>query len=76
MITCKELNRLLTDYVDKKVPLSKRILIKIHLIRCKNCRRVYKQFKKMLKMTGKINLMEVNSDAIEMLMPLFKSKIA
>jgi hypothetical protein len=43
MLTCKEAAQLLSDSLDRKLPLSQRISLRIHLLMCKLCPRFQKQ---------------------------------
>ena len=37
MITCKEASRIISDGLEKDLPLLDRILVRIHLAMCKTC---------------------------------------
>ncbi len=39
MLTCKEVAQLLSDSLDRKLPLSQRVSLRIHLLMCKLCPR-------------------------------------
>ena len=39
MKTCKEVHRLVIEGQDRKLPLSQRIAVRVHLMMCGACRR-------------------------------------
>ena len=43
MFNCREVTRLVSESLDRKLPLSQRIGIRIHLFMCKLCPEVKKQ---------------------------------
>lgn len=40
MLSCREVSRLLSDQLDRKLRLTERIRLRIHLAMCKACSRV------------------------------------
>lgn len=45
MLSCKELTEQASDYLDKQLPLSKKLQLKMHLLLCHHCRRYLKQLR-------------------------------
>ncbi len=43
MLSCKEVTRLVSESLDRKLPLSQRIAMRMHLLMCKLCSRYKKQ---------------------------------
>ncbi|MEE8430925.1 MAG: zf-HC2 domain-containing protein [Candidatus Desulfatibia sp.] len=43
MFNCKEVSRLVSELLDRKLPLYQRMGIRIHLLMCKFCRRFQQQ---------------------------------
>lgn len=43
MMTCEEASRLMSESLDRKLPLGKRIALRIHLLMCKLCPRFLQQ---------------------------------
>ena len=43
MLTCKEAAQLLSDSLERKLPLRQRIALRIHLLMCKLCPRFREQ---------------------------------
>jgi len=43
MFNCKEVTRLVSESLDRKLPLSERIGVRIHLLMCKLCPEAKKQ---------------------------------
>ncbi|WP_298860612.1 zf-HC2 domain-containing protein [uncultured Gimesia sp.] len=42
MRTCKEVSKLISESLDRKLPLRQRIALKMHLVLCRFCRRFRK----------------------------------
>ena len=51
-ITCKEASRIISDGLEKDLPLIDRILVKIHLVMCKTCGYYKKQITAMKDLMG------------------------
>lgn len=43
MFNCKEVSRLVSESLDRKLPLYQRMGLRIHLLMCKFCRRFQQQ---------------------------------
>ncbi|MFK8331318.1 anti-sigma factor family protein [Pseudomonas sp. BJa5] len=43
MLTCKELVARSSDFVDEQLNLGERLMVRQHLLFCRNCRRFIKQ---------------------------------
>ncbi|MBI4042166.1 MAG: zf-HC2 domain-containing protein [Deltaproteobacteria bacterium] len=72
MLTCKEVNGLMTDYLEKQVSLTEKILLKIHLWMCENCARNLGQFEKTLHFMKKMKKSsEVPPDLLNRLREIF-----
>ena len=45
MMTCAQMTRLVTDYLEGAMPLSRRLRFQLHLGLCRHCRRYLRQMK-------------------------------
>lgn len=52
MLTCKEVNDLVTAYLEKRMPLGQRFQFRMHIAMCKHCREYLRQMRTTLKLTG------------------------
>lgn len=43
MLTCKELVARSSDFIDEQLNLGERLMVRQHLLFCRNCRRFIKQ---------------------------------
>ncbi len=43
MISCKDITRLISDSMDRSIPLGKRVGVRIHLLLCRFCARYERQ---------------------------------
>jgi len=56
--SCKETSRLLSERLDHPLPLSKRILMRMHLLMCNNCVYFGRQVESLKNILGKHKLPE------------------
>jgi predicted anti-sigma-YlaC factor YlaD len=52
MITCKEASRIISDGLEKELPLIDRILVRSHLVMCKTCGYYKKQITALKDLLG------------------------
>ena len=52
MPTCRDMSELVTDYLERAVPLRTRLDMLWHLIRCEACRRYYDQIRRTVRLLG------------------------
>lgn len=50
LFSCKDISRLVSDSMDRNLPLKHRLGIRFHLMMCRYCSRFAKQLKKMRRM--------------------------
>ena len=72
MLSCREVLEILTDYLEGKISLPRRLSFRIHLWRCHNCCRFFRQFRKVVMMTHQIPEGEVPEDFCQHMEALFK----
>lgn len=46
MITCREFEAFIIDYLEGELPLAKRLLFKAHLAMCSECKRYLKAYQR------------------------------
>jgi predicted anti-sigma-YlaC factor YlaD len=51
--TCRDMSELVTDYLERAVPLRKRLDMWWHLFRCEACRRYYDQMRRTVRLLGR-----------------------
>lgn len=54
MLTCKELTELVTDYVEGRLPFSKRLSFRLHIGMCAGCRAYVRQMKVAIRLAGAV----------------------
>ena len=52
MLTCQELTELITDYLEGRLPLARRLSFQMHLGMCRNCRAYVEQMRATLRAVG------------------------
>jgi hypothetical protein len=53
MITCEEAARLMSESLDRKLPLRLRMALRMHLLMCKLCPRFWRQLQFLRNATGR-----------------------
>lgn len=46
MMTCKEIAEFLGEYLDRTLPWSQRLVFRLHLLLCRDCRRYLDSYQK------------------------------
>lgn len=54
MLTCSEMTELVTDYLEKRLPLRKRLLFRMHIGMCRHCRAYLRQMRLTIRTLGKL----------------------
>ena len=55
MPNCQETSRLVSDAMDRRLPLFRRLLLRLHLRMCKYCRRFEQQLLKMREISRRLD---------------------
>lgn len=50
-MSCKEVTDFLSEYLDGELPLRQRLVFKVHLLACRNCRRYLAAYSATVRMT-------------------------
>ena len=50
-MTCREVTNFLSDYLDGSLPLRQRLMFRLHLLVCRDCRRYLDSFAATVKLT-------------------------
>ena len=61
MMTCRELEEFIVDYIDGNLPYSKKIMFVFHLIMCDECNSYINAYKKSIEL-GKKHFEEIDKD--------------
>lgn len=62
MLTCREMTELITDYLEKRLPLRKRLLFRMHIGMCRHCRAYLRQMKLTVRALGKLPELTIPDD--------------
>ena len=54
MLTCREMTEVITDYLERRLPLRKRLLFQMHIGMCRHCRAYLRQMKLTVRSLGKL----------------------
>lgn len=54
MLTCQQLTELITEYLDGRMPLWRRIQFQLHLGMCRHCRAYLRQMKATVATLGQL----------------------
>ena len=53
MLVCRDVTELVSDYVERALPLRGRLAVRLHLLRCDACRRYIDQMRKTVRLLGR-----------------------
>lgn len=54
MLSCQQLTELVTDYLERRMPLGQRVRFRLHLATCPGCRRYLHQMQRTVAATGQL----------------------
>lgn len=63
MRSCKEVSRLASERMDRKLSLRERMAFHVHVMMCRNCLRYARQLAVLRQATDKLRLTRRNTDA-------------
>lgn len=69
--TCKELVRLVTDYLEDRLPPEERARFQAHLNECYGCRYYLEQMRQTVRLTGMLREEHVSREAERTLLAAF-----
>lgn len=73
MLTCEQITELVTDYLERRLPLGKRIRFQLHIGMCRHCRRYLRQMRVAIRTVGKLPPEPPPDDVKRELLERFKS---
>lgn len=50
MLTCRELDDFLVDFLDGRLPLRQRLSMQMHLAMCRDCRRFLEEYRQAIRL--------------------------
>ncbi len=53
MISCKEFDQFIIDYLERQLPFIKRLIFNLHLLLCSDCRAYIKAYQKSIEVGKK-----------------------
>jgi len=53
MLVCRDVTELVSDYLERTLPLRGRLAVRLHLLRCDACRRYIDQMRKTVRLLGR-----------------------
>jgi anti-sigma factor RsiW len=54
MMNCQELTQVMTDYLEGRLPLRRRLAIKMHLFMCRHCTEYVRQMRATIRALGSL----------------------
>ncbi len=73
MLNCQQITELVTDYVEGRLSLGRRLAFQLHLGMCRDCRRYLRQMRATAKALGRLPPEPVPADVKQQLMARFKN---
>ncbi len=50
MLVCRDVTELVSDYLERALPVRRRLAVRLHLLRCEACSRYIDQMRKTLRL--------------------------
>jgi predicted anti-sigma-YlaC factor YlaD len=72
-ITCRELVELVTDYLEDRMPLDRRMRFEEHVAACGPCRTYLKQMRETVQLTGALGEETIDPKARDALLNVFRT---
>ena len=72
-LTCKELVEVVTDYLEDRMPVSRRTLFELHLCSCTGCRVYLAQMRSVIRAAGGLAERDVPAHAKVELLQAFRA---
>lgn len=54
MLSCQGITELVTEYLERRMPLGKRLSFRMHVGMCRHCRRYLRQMRTTIAATGEL----------------------
>lgn len=72
MLSCRELTELVTDYIEGRMPLRRRLAFRFHLLVCSRCRAYVRQLRMTIELLGRLPVEPPPPDVAEALRRRFR----
>jgi predicted anti-sigma-YlaC factor YlaD len=73
MLSCQQLTELVTDYLEGRMSLGKRLSFRLHLMMCSRCRAYLRQMKETIRVLGHLPEATMPADVEEQMRRLFRN---
>jgi predicted anti-sigma-YlaC factor YlaD len=73
MLSCKQITELVTDYLEGRMPLSRRMSFRLHLGMCAPCRAYLRQMQATVEVLGRLPEEPIPDDVQQELVACFRS---
>lgn len=73
MLTCRELTQTITDYVERRMPLTRRLEFQFHLGICVMCRAYLRQVRATIRVLGRLPDEPIPEDVAEEMLRRFRN---
>jgi anti-sigma factor RsiW len=73
MLTCRELTELITDYLEGRLPLSRRLSFRLHVMMCRYCREYLRQMRITVRTMGAMPAEPIPPEVCEQLLKSFRN---
>jgi predicted anti-sigma-YlaC factor YlaD len=72
MLTCRQVNQLVTDYLEGDLSFAESLKFQFHIGTCRHCRRYLRQMKRTVRTLGRLPPIDVPSDVMSQLLSRFR----
>jgi anti-sigma factor RsiW len=72
-LTCEELVEVITDYVEGRMPVERRLLFEEHIAFCSGCETYVAQMRDAIRLTGTLREEDLSAEARDALLAVFRN---
>ena len=72
MPTCRDMSELVTDYLERRLPITSWLGARWHLLQCDACRRYFGQMRQTIRLSGTLSERDISPRAREELLAAFR----
>lgn len=65
MLRCHDIQKIASDYIDKRLPITQRIKIRLHIVICHHCNRFVKQLRATISVIQRLPANEPSTDVVD-----------
>lgn len=65
MLSCHDIQKIASDYIDKRLSITQRIKVRLHIFICHDCNRFIKQLRATISVLQRLPANEPSADVVD-----------